>query len=126
MESTVISQDLALPFGSKPIFFGIFVGKYPRYAITGIAPRFVKVPNRAVDMDSRALLACYPQGNFWLMIFPFSTKTGRFTKSWFPNCSRYLARSKAGLCLCTFSKISILAKPTFERPRYFLEGKCPT
>ena len=32
-----------------------------------------KVPNRAVDVDSRALLACYPRGNFCPMIFRGST-----------------------------------------------------
>jgi len=28
----------------------------------------VKVSNRAVDVNSRALLTCYPRGNFYLMI----------------------------------------------------------
>jgi len=30
----------------------------------------IEVPNSAVDMDSRALLACYPRGSFYPMIFP--------------------------------------------------------
>ena len=80
------------------------------YNIAAIAPRFVgnfEVPNRAVDMDSRALLACYPRGSFWLMIFRGSMNHGRFTKFWFPNSSTYLSRCKAGLCLCTTSTISI-------------------
>ena len=33
--------------------------------ITSIAPRYVKVSNRAVDMDSRARLTCYPRGSFY-------------------------------------------------------------
>jgi len=41
----------------------------PRYAVTGIAPRYVKVPNSAVAVDARAELACYPRGSFCLMIF---------------------------------------------------------
>ena len=67
----------------------------------------IEVPNRAVDMDSRALLACYPRGNFWLMIFPDSITKGRFTKFWFPTCSTYPSRSKASLCLYTTTPISI-------------------
>ena len=67
----------------------------------------IEVPNRAVDMDSRALPACYPRSNFCLMIFAFSVTTHRFTKFWFPNCSTYPSRSKAGLCLCTTSTVSI-------------------
>ena len=78
-----------------------------RYDIAVTAPRYVKVPNRAVDMDSRALPACYPRGNFWLMIFVFSTKSHRFTKFCFRNCSTYPSRSKASFCLCTTTPISI-------------------
>jgi len=33
--------------------------------ITSTTPRYVKVPNRAVDMDSRARPACYPRGSFY-------------------------------------------------------------
>ena len=32
-----------------------------------MAPRFVKVPNSTVDMNSWVELACYPQGNFYQM-----------------------------------------------------------
>ncbi len=58
-----------IPYGVhryKPIFCfssSAYFSKN-RYDITVIAPRYVKVPNRAVDMDSRALPACYPRGNF--------------------------------------------------------------
>ena len=79
------------------------------YTITGVAPRYVKVPNRAVDVDSRALLACYPRGSFWLMIFRGSTSHGRFTKFEFPLCASYPSCSQAGLCLYTTSTISIRA-----------------
>src|SRR3989344_3865 len=72
-----------------------------------MAPRYVEVPNRAVDMDSRALLACYPRGNFWLMIFADSINQHRFTKFWFPNCSTYPSRSKAGFWLYPIAPISI-------------------
>jgi len=71
-------------------------------------PMFLhKVPNSAVDMDSRALPACYPRGNFWLMIFTPSTTAYRFTKFCFRNCSTYPSRSKASLCLYTTTPISI-------------------
>ena len=37
-------------------------------AITGMAPRYVKVPNSAVDVNSRAELACYPRSSFYPII----------------------------------------------------------
>ncbi len=63
-------------------FFSICIFN-AEYNITVITPRFVsnfEVSNRAVDMDSRALLTCYPRGSFCLMIFRGSTNSGRFTK----------------------------------------------
>ena len=94
MDFTVISQFFRFVFGTK-------------YSITTVAPRYVKVPNRAVDVDSRALLACYPRGNFWLMIFRGSTNHGRFTKFEFPPCASYPSCSQASLCLYTTNTISI-------------------
>ena len=83
MESTVISRFFVFLYFRGQVWH--YYHSTPMYTH--------KVPNRAVDMDSRALLACYPRGNFWLMIFPDSITKGRFTKFWFPICSTYPSRS---------------------------------
>ncbi len=53
----------------------------------------IEVPNLAVAVNAWARLACYPRGNFYLLIFPLSTKEGRFTNSCFRN-SIYTYSSK--------------------------------
>jgi len=85
----------------------------------------LEVPNRAVNVDFRALLACYPQGNFWPVISLLSTKGGRFTRAGFPLCSRCPSRSQAGLCPCTFGAISIRPKPTLCTPPLPFRGQMP-
>ncbi len=48
------------------------------------------------------------------------------TKTCFRTCSSRRSRSQAGLCLCTFSTMSIRAKPTFVPLRYFLARYRPS
>ncbi len=48
----------------------------------------IEVPNLAVAMDAWARLACYPRGNFYLLIFHLSTKDGRFTKFHFRDSTK--------------------------------------
>ena len=59
---TVISQD----------FFYILFNDDYKFVATGLLlthPDYVKVPNSAVDMNSWAELACYPQSSFYPLIF---------------------------------------------------------
>ena len=81
--------------------------------ITLYAPRYVKVPNLAVYVDYRARSACYPRSSFYPLIFHLPMKDGRFTNFRFRDCASCSSCSKAGLCVCTSSSISIRAKPTF-------------
>ena len=87
--------------------------KKPGKQISLCAPRYVKVPNRAVYVDYRARSACYPRSSFYPLIFHLPTKDGRFTNFRFRDCSSCSSCSKAGFCVCTSSSISIRAKPTF-------------
>ena len=48
------------------------------------------------------------------------------TKTDFRPCSSRRCRSQAGLCLYTFSTVSIRAKPTFVPLRYLLAGYRPS
>ena len=85
----------------------------------------LEVPNRAVDMDSRALPVCYPRRNFWPMISPLSMKRGRFTRAGFPLCSRCPDRSQAGFCSYTLRVISIHPKPTLCTPPLLFRRQMP-
>jgi len=64
-------------------------------------------------MDAWALSACYPQSNFYPLSFRHPILNGRITNFYFRNCSGGNPCSKAGLCVCTSSPISIRTKPTF-------------
>lgn len=103
--------------------FGCFFsqGLLPR------APRcfLAEVPNRAVDVDSRALPVCYPRRNFWPMISALPTKEHRFTRAGFPLCSLRPDRSQAGFCPCTYRAISIRPKPTLCAPPLLFRGQMP-
>jgi hypothetical protein len=84
------------------------------------------VPSLAVDVNSWARLACYPQGSFYPVSYGPSTRRRRITKSGFPLCSARRPCSQAGLCLCTRRLVSIQPEPTFERLRYPLGGDRPS
>ena len=91
-----------------------------------MAPRFVKVPNRAVDMNSRARLACYPRGSFYPIGSAASTRERRITKPNFRSGSRCTSHHQAPLCLCAYSAISIRTKGTFGPLSYSLSGDRPS
>jgi hypothetical protein len=76
-------------------------------------------------VDSRAPLACYPQGNFWPMIFALSLKKHRFTRAGFPLCSGCLPRSQPGLYPCALEAISIRPKPSLCTPSLPFRGQMP-
>ena len=84
------------------------------------------MPSLAVDVNSWARLACYPQGSFYPVSYGHSTLCRRITKSDFRLCSARWPCSQAGLCLCTLWLVSIQPEPTFERLRYLLGGDRPS
>jgi hypothetical protein len=84
------------------------------------------VPNLAVDVDSWARLACYPQGSFYPLSDGPSTGYHRITKPDFRPCSTCPSRSEAPFCLCTLRAISDRAEGTFGRLRYILGGDRPS
>src|SRR5215216_7006583 len=57
----------------------------------------IEVPNRAVDVDSWARLACYPRSTFYPLSDGASTCYRRITKACFRTCSTCLSRSQAPL-----------------------------
>ena len=71
------------------------------------------MPNLAVYVDYRARSACYPRSSFYPLIFHLPMKDGRFTNFRFRDCSGCSPCSKASLCVCASSSISIRAKLTF-------------
>src|ERR687894_2471317 len=86
----------------------------------------IEVPNRAVDVDSWARLACYPRSTFYPLSDGASTCYRRITKACFRTCSTCLSRSQAPFCLYTLRTISDRAEGTFARLRYILGGDRPS
>src|SRR5918912_3538389 len=86
----------------------------------------IEVPNRAVDVDSWARLACYPRSTFYPLSDGNSTLNRRITKACFRTCSACQPRSQAPLCLCALRTISNRAEGTFARLRYILGGDRPS
>ena len=84
------------------------------------------MPNTAVDMNSWAVSACYPQSTFYPLSDGPSIQNHRITRSCFRTCSTCQSRSQARLCQCTISTISDRAKRTFELLRYLLGGDRPS
>jgi len=85
-----------------------------------------RVPNGAVDMDSWAPSACYPQRTFYPLSDGPSTRDHRITMAVFRLCSTCQSRSQAGFCHCTQRAISDRSEPTFARLRYNLGGDRPS
>ena len=86
----------------------------------------IEVANRAVAMDARARLLCYPRGSFYpLSPVPPMWYRG-ITKTYFRTCSRCPSCSQAGLNLYAFPTVSIRSKPTFVPLRYNLAGYRPS
>ena len=86
----------------------------------------IEVPNTAVDVNSWAVSACYPQGSFYPLSDGPSTRNHRITKPDFRPCSTCLSRSQAPFCLYTRRAISDRTEGTFGRLRYSLGGDRPS
>ena len=84
------------------------------------------MPNLAVDVNSWAISACYPQGSFYPLSDGHSILHRRITKSDFRPCSTCKSRSQAPFCLCTLRTISDRSEGTFGRLRYILGGDRPS
>src|ERR671919_3219757 len=86
----------------------------------------IEVPNRAVDVDSWARLACYPRSTFYPLSDGTSTCYRRITMACFRTCSSCRSRSQAPLCHYALRTISNRAEGTFARLRYILGGDRPS
>ncbi len=86
----------------------------------------IEVPNRAVDMNSWARLACYPRSTFYPLSDGPSTRNRRITKPHFRACSTCKSRSQAPFYLCARCAISKRAEGTFGHLRYFFGGDRPS
>ena len=84
------------------------------------------MPNRAVDVNSRARSACYPRSTFYPLSYGPSTQSHRITRSDFRLCSTCRSRSQAGLYPCAQHTVAVRVEPTFERLRYLLGGDRPS
>jgi hypothetical protein len=85
----------------------------------------IEVPNPAVDVNSWAGSACYPQGSFYPISYGPSTWCRRITKAGFPLCAACVPCSQAPLCLCTRPRVAIPREGTIARLRYLLGGVRP-
>ena len=84
------------------------------------------MPNLAVDVNSWARSACYPQGSFYPLSDGPSIRHRRITNPDFRPCSTCLSHSQAPFCICTRRLISIQSEGTFGRLRYSLGGDRPS
>ena len=85
----------------------------------------IEVPNPAVDVNSWAGSACYPQGSFYPISYGPATRRRRITKAEFPLCAACVPCSQAPLCLCTRPRVAIPREGTIARLRYTLGGVRP-
>ena len=84
------------------------------------------MPNLAVDVNSWARSACYPQGSFYPLSDGPSIRHRRITNPDFRPCSSCCSHSQARFCICTRRLISIQSERTFGRLRYSLGGDRPS
>ena len=84
------------------------------------------MPNLAVDVNSWARSACYPQGSFYPLSDGPSIRHRRITNPDFRPCSTCLSHSQARFCICTLQLVSIQPERTFGRLRYSLGGDRPS
>ena len=84
------------------------------------------MPNSAVDVNSWAESACYPQSTFYPLSDGPSIQNHRITKTYFRTCSTCLSRSQARFCLYTLRPISDRSERTFVLLRYSLGGDRPS
>ena len=86
----------------------------------------IEVPNLAVDVDSWARSACYPQGSFYPLGDSASTSYCRITSADFRLCSTGVSHSQAPFCAYTPRMSSDHPEGTFARLRYVLGGDRPS
>ena len=84
------------------------------------------MPNPAVDVNSWAGSACYPQGSFYPLSDGPSIRYRRITNPDFRPCSSCWNRSQARFCIYTLRLVSIQTERTFGRLRYSLGGDRPS
>ena len=84
------------------------------------------MPNLAVDVDSWARSACYPQGSFCPLSDGRSIPHRRITNADFRPCSTCPSRSQALFCVCARRMIPSHSESTFARLRYLLGGDRPS
>ena len=84
------------------------------------------MPNTAVDMNSWAVSACYPQSTFYPLSDGPSMWNHRITMTCFRTCSSCCSRSQASLCHCTDLTMSDRDQLTFVLLRYPLGGDRPS
>ena len=84
------------------------------------------MPNRAVDVNSRARLACYPRGSFYPLSHGPSTRNRRITRPGFRPCSACRPHSQAPFCPYTPRTVAVRAEGTFGRLRYLSGGHRPS
>ncbi len=84
------------------------------------------MPNRAVDVNSRARLACYPRGTFYPLSDGPSTRNRRITRPAFRLCSACRPHSQAPLCPYTPRTVAVRAEGTFGHLRYLSGGDRPS
>ena len=84
------------------------------------------MPNLAVDVNSWARSACYPQGSFYPLSDGHSTLSRRITRTCFRTCSACRPRSQARLHSCALGTIANRPERTFVRLRYILGGDRPS
>ena len=84
------------------------------------------MPNLAVDVNSWARSACYPQGSFYPLSDGHSILHRRITNPDFRPCSTCRSCSQAPFCICTRRLISNQSEGTFGRLRYSLGGDRPS
>src|SRR5690349_17066994 len=80
----------------------------------------IEVPNPAVDLNSWAGSACYPQGSFYPVRYGASTCHRRITSTHFRVCAACVPCSQARLCACTQRRVTIPPERTVVRLRYTL------
>ena len=84
------------------------------------------MPNRAVDVNSWARSACYPQGSFYPLSDGPPTRYHRITMSCFRTCSDCHPHSQTPFYHCAQWPISIRPEGILERLRYSLGGDRPS
>ena len=86
----------------------------------------IEVPNFAVDVNSWAKSACYPQSTFYPLSNDDSTFHRWITRPCFRNCSRCLSYSKAHFYPYALHTIANRVECTFGLLRYNLGGNRPS